>query len=117
LARRSPATPGDLLSLAADKSYNDTSFRKELRAEAIRPLIKPRVFAPNDHAHNARIEDELYNQRPFCETMNSVIKRSYGSAVRAQAGIASSEKSVSLLQFISLNKPSDNESHRRLLIQ
>ena len=38
-----------------------------------------------DHAHNARIKDELYNQRSVCETVNLVIKRSYGSAVRARA--------------------------------
>ena len=52
---------GDLRSLAADKGYDDISFREELRAEGVRPLIKHRVFAPYDHAHNARIEDELYN--------------------------------------------------------
>ena len=76
---------GDLLSLAADKDYDDMSFREDLRAEGVRPLIKHRVFAPYDHAHNARIEDELYNQRSICETVNSVIKRSDGSAVRARA--------------------------------
>jgi IS5 family transposase len=51
---------GDLLSLAADKGY-DMSFREELRSEDVRPLIKQRVFPPYDHAHNARIEDNLYN--------------------------------------------------------
>ncbi len=61
------------------------SFREKLRSEGVRPLIKHRVFAPYDHAHNARIEDDLYNQRSVCETVNSVIKRSYGSAVRACA--------------------------------
>ena len=61
------------------------SFREKLRAEGVRPLIKHRIFAPYDHAHNARIEDDLYNQRSVCETVNSVIKRSYGSAVRARA--------------------------------
>jgi IS5 family transposase len=75
---------GDLRSLAADKGYDDMSFREDLRAEGVRPLIKHRVFAPYDHAHNAQIEDALYNQRSVCETVNSVIKRSYGSAVRAR---------------------------------
>ena len=60
-------------------------FREELRAEDVRPLIKHRVFAPYDHAHNARIDDDLYNQRSVCETVNSVIKRSDGFTVRAQA--------------------------------
>jgi IS5 family transposase len=48
-------------------------------------LIKHRIFAPYDHTHNARTEDDLYNQRSVCETVNSVIKRSDGFAVRARA--------------------------------
>jgi IS5 family transposase len=51
----------------------------------VRLPIKHRAFAPYDHAHNARIDDELYNQRSIRENVNSVIKRSYGSAVRARA--------------------------------
>jgi IS5 family transposase len=50
----------------------------------IPPLVKHCVFAPYDHAHNARIEDDLYNQRSMTETANSSVKRSYGSAVRAR---------------------------------
>jgi IS5 family transposase len=76
---------GDLLSLAADKGYDDMSFRETLRAEGVRPLIKHRVFAPYDHAHNAQIESERYHQRSICECVNSVTKRSCGSAVRARA--------------------------------
>jgi IS5 family transposase len=76
---------GDLRSLAADKGYDDMSFRQKLPAEGVRPLIKHRVFAPYDHTHNARIEHDLYNQRPVCEIVNSVIKRSDGKAVRARA--------------------------------
>jgi IS5 family transposase len=59
------------------------SFREKLRSKGVRPLIKYRVFTPYDHAHNARIEDDLYNQRSVCEIVNLVIKRSYG-AVRAR---------------------------------
>lgn len=60
----------------AVKGYDDMSFRELLRAEGLRPLIKHRVFAPYDHAHNARIDDDRYNQRSVYETVNSVIKRS-----------------------------------------
>jgi IS5 family transposase len=60
-------------------------FREKLRAEGVRPLIKHRIFASYDHAHNARTEDDLYNQRSVCITVNSVIKRSYGSVVRPRA--------------------------------
>lgn len=73
----------DLRSLAADKGYDDMDFRAALRAAGIRPLIKHRVFAPYDHAHNARIDDELYHQRSTCESVNSSLKRSHGSAVRS----------------------------------
>ena len=75
---------GDLRSLAADKGYDSMSFRETLRAIGVRPLVKHRVFAPYDHAHNARIDDERYHQRSTTESVNSSLKRSYGSAVRAR---------------------------------
>jgi IS5 family transposase len=60
------------------------SFRESLRAVGVRPLIKHRVFAPYDHAHNARIDDERYHQRSMTESVNSSLKRSHGSALRAR---------------------------------
>ena len=81
LARR---YPGELLSLAADKGYDCNWLREDLRDLAIRPLIKHCINKPYDHAHNARIDDDLYNQRSMTETANSAVKRSYGSAVRAR---------------------------------
>ena len=75
---------GDLRTLAADKGYDDMSFREDLRAVGVRPLIKHRVFAAYDHTHNARIDDELYHQRSTSESVNSSIKRSHGSTVRAR---------------------------------
>jgi len=61
------------------------NFREELHAEGVRLLIKHRVFAPYDHAHNVWIDDDLYNQHSVCEIVSLVIKRSLGSAVRARA--------------------------------
>jgi IS5 family transposase len=81
LARR---YPGELLSLAADKGYDCNWLREDLRGLDIRPLIKHCIHKPYDHAHNARINDDLYNQRSMTETANSAVKRSYGSAVRAR---------------------------------
>ena len=81
LARR---YAGELQTLAADKGYDSQPLRETLREMGIRPLVKHRVFAPYDHAHNARIEDDLYNPRSMAETVNSSVKRSYGSAVRAR---------------------------------
>ena len=51
---------------------------------AVRPLVKHRVFAPYDRTHNAQIENDLYNQQSMTETVNSSVKHSYGSAVRAR---------------------------------
>jgi IS5 family transposase len=76
---------GDLLSLAADKGYDKKALREALRELGIRPLIKHRIFAAYDHAHNARINDERYNQRSMTETVNSAVKRSLGFAVRARS--------------------------------
>ena len=65
---------GELQTLAADRGYDSQSLRETLREMSIRPLVKHRVFAPYDHAHNARIEDDLYNQRSMTETANSSVK-------------------------------------------
>ena len=82
IARRNA---GDLLSLAADKGYDKKALRDALRDLDIRPLIKHRIFAAYDHAHNARIDDDRYNQRSMTETVNSAVKRSLGFAVRARS--------------------------------
>ena len=82
IARRNA---GDLLSLAADKGYDKKALREALRDLNIRPLIKHRIFAAYDHAHDARIDDDRYNQRSMTETVNSAVKRSLGFAVRARA--------------------------------
>jgi IS5 family transposase len=82
IARRNA---GDLRSLAADKGYDKQSLREGLRDLRIRPLIKHRIFAPYDHAHNARINENRYNQRSMTETVNSAVKRSLGFAVRARS--------------------------------
>ncbi len=82
IARRNAS---DLRSLAADKGYDKQSLRKALRDLDIRPLIKHRIFAPYDHAHNARIDEQRYNQRSMTETVNSTVKRSLGFAVRARS--------------------------------
>jgi len=82
IARRNA---GDLRSLAADKGYDKQSLRESLCDLGIRPLIKHRIFAPYDHAHNARIDEQRYNQRSMTETVNSAIKRSLDFAVRARS--------------------------------
>lgn len=72
-------------SLAGDKGYDDQSLRDTLRSEGVRPLIKHRLFAAYDHAHNARLDSDLYGQRWMAEIAFSAIKRRYGSAVGPSA--------------------------------
>ena len=81
IARRNAS---DLRTLAVDKGYDKSALRERLREIGIRPLIKHCVRAPYDHAHNARIDEDLYAQRSMTETVNSAIKRSHGVAERAR---------------------------------
>ena len=81
IARRNA---GDLRTLSADKGYDKNALREQLREIEIRPLIKHCIRAPYDHAHNARIDENLYAQRSMTETVNSAVKRSLGYAVRAR---------------------------------
>jgi len=74
----------ELQTLAADKGYDSQPSRDTLCEMAIRPLVKHRVFAPYDHAHDARIENDLYNQRSVTETVNSSVTRSDDFGVRAR---------------------------------
>jgi len=71
-------------SLAADKGYDSAAFRDQLRDSDVRPLIKHRLYRPVDHAHNARLNDERYNQRSQTESVNSAIKRSLVESVSAR---------------------------------
>jgi IS5 family transposase len=72
-------------SLAGDKGYDDQSLRDALRSEGVRPLLRHRLFAAYDHAHNARLDSGLYGQRWMAETAFSAIKRRFGPAVHPRA--------------------------------
>lgn len=74
-----------LRSLAADKGYDSAAFRQQLRDQGIRPLVKHRLYQPIDHAHNARMDADRYNQRSLTETVNSAIKRSITDSVGSRA--------------------------------
>lgn len=74
-----------LTSLAADKGYDSAAFRRQLREQGVRPLVKHRLYNPIDHAHNARLDADRYNQRALTETVNSSIKRSIIDSVASRA--------------------------------
>ena len=50
-------------SLAGDKGYDDQYLRDAHRSEGVWPLLRHRLFAAYDHAHNARLDSGLYGQR------------------------------------------------------
>ena len=72
-------------TLTADKGYDCNWLRENLRELSIRPLIKHCINKPYDHAHNARIDEDLYGQRAMSETVNSSVKRSLDVALRARS--------------------------------
>jgi IS5 family transposase len=76
---------GDLLSLATNKGYDKNTFRDHLQANDVRPLIRHCLYTWYDYAHNARLDDSLYNKRWMAETFFSVVKRPHGATVPAQA--------------------------------
>lgn len=71
-------------TLAADKGYDDQSYRNRLRSWGKRPLIKHREFAPYDKAANAHMSATLYHRRSVVETVISVLKRKYGATVSSR---------------------------------
>lgn len=68
----------EIQSLAGDKGYQVQSLRDALRSEGVRPVIKNRLLAHYDHAHNAlgrqrTLRAALVAESPFLAT-----KRRYG---------------------------------------
>ena len=74
----------NLISVAADKGYDSASFRDQLRKNGVRPLVRHRLYNPIDHAHNARMDTDRYNQRALTESVNSAIKRSILDSVSSR---------------------------------
>jgi len=52
----------EIENFAGDNGYDDQSLRDALRKEGVSALIKHRLFAHYDHAHNVRVNSALYGQ-------------------------------------------------------
>ncbi|MFB6283237.1 MAG: IS5 family transposase [Halobacteria archaeon] len=70
--------------LTADKAYDSKPLREKLKLENIRPVIKHREFDSLDKAHNARIDDDVYNKRSNAESVFSSLKRRYGDKLHSK---------------------------------
>jgi IS5 family transposase len=64
----------DLQTLLADKMYSWSEFRTACRENGTRPVIKHCEQNALKKAHNARIDDDVYNQRSMSETVFSMLK-------------------------------------------
>lgn len=73
-----------LKSLAADKGHDSATFRRQLRENGVRPLIKHRLYPPVDRANNTRMNKDRYNQRSLSESVNSSVKRSILDSVNSR---------------------------------
>jgi IS5 family transposase len=65
---------GDLQTLLADKMYSWADLRDACREASTRPVIKHCEQNALKKAHNARIDDEVYNQRSMSETVFGMLK-------------------------------------------
>jgi len=70
--------------LVGDKGYHDQALRARCRREGIRPAVRHRELTPLHKAWNARQEDGVCGQRAQSETVDSTIKRRFGSRVRSR---------------------------------
>ena len=101
LARRNVEA---LKSLSADKGYDSNAFREELRESGVRPLIKHRLYQPIDHAHNARLDADMYNQRSLVEAVNSVVKRSVRGTVASRKWFTQFREIVLIASVYNINR-------------
>ena len=75
----------DLRELLADKMYSWQPLRGTCRARATRPVIKHKELSSLKKAHNARINDDVYNQRSMSETVFAMLKTDNGGSLRSRS--------------------------------
>ena len=75
---------GDLHTLLADKMYSWSDLREACREASTRPVIKHCEQNALKKAHNARIDDEVYNQRSMSETVFAMLKDD-GDEIRSRS--------------------------------
>lgn len=98
-----------LVSLAADKGYDSATFKRQFRNFGIRTHIRHKLYQPNDHAPNARLDYDRYNQRALTETMNFATKHSILDSVSSRAGTAYSAKLSPPHRFTTSNEQFNHE--------
>ncbi|SNR67612.1 Transposase and inactivated derivatives, IS5 family, partial [Halorubrum ezzemoulense] len=74
----------DLQALLADKMYSWSNLREACRDRSTRPVIKHCEQNALKKAHNARIDDDVYNQRSMSETVFAMLKDD-GDEIRSRS--------------------------------
>ncbi|WP_096593408.1 IS5 family transposase [Halorubrum ezzemoulense] len=74
----------DLQALLADKMYSWSNLREACRDRSTRPVIKHCEQNTLKKAHNARIDDDVYNQRSMSETVFAMLKDD-GDEIRSRS--------------------------------
>ena len=74
----------DLQVLLAEKMYSWSDLREACREASTRPVIKHCEQNALKKAHNARIDDEVYNQRSMSETVFAMLKDN-GDEIRSRS--------------------------------
>ncbi|ELZ54507.1 MULTISPECIES: IS5 family transposase [Halorubrum] len=74
----------DLQALLADKMYSWSDLREACREASTRPVIKHCEQNALKKAHNARIDDDVYNQRSMSETVFAMLKDD-GDEIRSRS--------------------------------
>lgn len=78
-------TPKDLRELLGDKMYSWDALHERCRKQSTRPVIKHCEQSPLQKAHNARIDEEIYNQRAMSETAFALLKNDDGETLRSRS--------------------------------
>ena len=71
-------------TITAHKEYDWTKFRKYLREQGVRPVIKHREFSSLDAAHNARIDADPYHRRSVVESVFASLRRRFDDTIRTR---------------------------------
>jgi IS5 family transposase len=75
---------GNLETILADKGYDWELLRHKLHVEGVETVIKHREHGDLDVAHNALIDENIYNQRSLIESTFFALKRRYGESLRSR---------------------------------
>lgn len=73
-----------LTVVAADKGYDALFLRDILREHDVGPMIKQREFGSIQKAHNAQLDEDIYNRWQISEAVFRVFGQRYSSSLKSR---------------------------------